>query len=224
MANSWIEPPPPQRGMGCFGKGCLILAVFIFVLLVACCVGFYWGLRHHSAFMRGFYWANKTHMLANSPKEIPAHEAPEAEIQSVRERLDNFENTVDRHEPAAIELTADDINDLISTKRHLRGKVFVSIEGDRFRIQTSVPLQAYARQKGYYLNADATIQLDGEQSLEQPRLSAIVINGEAVPKDLLDWKYDSRPLRHYLTEFQQSSNVGTIEIRDGKVILKSQSR
>ena len=26
--TAWIEPPPPQRGMGCFAKGCLILCGF----------------------------------------------------------------------------------------------------------------------------------------------------------------------------------------------------
>src|SRR5471030_611099 len=117
MANSWIEPPPPQRGMGCFGKGCLILAVFIFVLMIACGVGLYWGFRHHSAFIRGGYWAWKTniHVLADSPKEIPTHEATDTEIQTAKERWQNFEDSVKAHEPAEIELTADDINGLIAT-------------------------------------------------------------------------------------------------------------
>ena len=102
MANGWIEPPPPQRGMGCFGKGCLILVVFIFVLIAAACVGFYWGFRHHSALVRGGYWLwkMKANVLADSPKEIPASKATDPEIQTVKERWQNFENSVEAHEPA----------------------------------------------------------------------------------------------------------------------------
>jgi hypothetical protein len=223
MANSWIEPPPPQRGMGCFGKGCLIIAVFIFVLMVACCVGLYWGFRHHSALLRGGYWLTKTNVLANSPKEIPASKATDPEIQTVKERWQSFENSVDAHEPAEIELTADDINGLIATSRHWRGKLFVSIEGNRFRLQTSIPLREYIPQYGYYFNADVTVDFDTAQSLDHFPVSAIAINGKPIPTDLLDWQYDSRPLRSYVARYQTEYSGGTVEVRDGKVILRSRA-
>jgi len=39
--NTWIEGPPPRekRGMGCVGKGCLILACFIVFLIIAGAIG-----------------------------------------------------------------------------------------------------------------------------------------------------------------------------------------
>lgn len=223
MANGWIEPPPPPRGMGCFGKGCLILSVFIFVLGVACCVGLYWGFRHHSALLRGGYWLTKTNVLANSPKEIPARQATDTEIQTVQERWHSFQDSVDAREPAEIELTADDINDLIAASRHWRGKLFVSIEGNRFRLQTSIPLREYVPQYGYYFNADITADFDTAQSIDHPRLSGIAINGKAVPPDLLDWRYDSRSLRSYFARYQGEYSGGTVEIRDGKIILRSRA-
>jgi hypothetical protein len=225
MANSWIEPPPPQRGMGCFGKGCLILSVFIFVLIAAGCVGLYWGFRHHSAFVRGAYWVwtTKTNVLANSPKEIPASQATDTEIQTVQERWRIFEDSVNANEPAEIELTGDDINDLIAASRKWRGKLFVSIEGNRFRLQTSIPLREYVPQYGYYFNADITADFDTAQSIDRPRLSAIAINGKPVPADLLDWEYDSRPLRSYFVRYQNEYSGGTVEMRDGKVILRSRA-
>jgi hypothetical protein len=223
MANTWIEPPPPPRGMGCFGKGCVILAVFIFVLMVACGVGAYWGFRHHSALLRGGYWLTKTNVLSNSPKEIPASTATDTEIQTAKERWQNFENSVEAHEPAEIELTADDINGLIATSRKWRGKLFVSIEGNRFRLQTSIPLREYVPQYGYYFNADITADFDTAQSIDQPRLSAFTVNGKSVPPDLLDWKYESRPLRSYFARYQTEYSGGTVEVRDGKVILRSRA-
>jgi hypothetical protein len=221
MANTWIEPPPPQRGMGCFAKGCLILLVFAFLLIMACCAGVYWGYRHHSALLRGAFWAKRTHVIAEAPQDIPTYQAPSEEIAATKERWRNFEATIDRHEPAEIELTANDLNGLIANNKDLRGRAFVSIEGNRLRFQLSVPLQQYIRQKGYYVNADVSIQFDGTQAVNHPRLSAITINGESLPSDLLDWKYKSRPLENYLSEFHDTYNVGTIEVRDGKAILRS---
>ena len=59
--STWIEPPPAQKRMGCFAKGCLILCAF-FILLVA-------------AFIGGTYMAIRyvrTEYLAKSGIEMPA--------------------------------------------------------------------------------------------------------------------------------------------------------
>jgi hypothetical protein len=112
----------------------------------------------------------------------------------------------------------------VATSRHWRGKLFVSIEGNRFRLQTSIPLREYIPQYGYYFNADVTVDFDNAQSLDHFPLSAIVVNGKPVPADLLDWQYDSRPMRSYAARYQNEYNGVTVEVRDGKVVLKSQSR
>jgi len=44
-----------------------------------------------------------------------------------------------------------------------------------------------------------------------------------MPTDFLDWKYRSRELREYLVEQRNAYDVSTIEIRDGKVILRSRT-
>jgi hypothetical protein len=67
------------------------------------------------------------------------------------------------------------------------------------------------------------IQLNGAESLEHPQLDRIVVNNEPVPKDLLNWKYRSKRLRNYLADYGNSYDIGTIEIRDGKMILRSRS-
>ncbi len=41
--TSWIEPPPKRKGMGCFGKGCLLIIVLLVLLAVAFFIGFYTG-------------------------------------------------------------------------------------------------------------------------------------------------------------------------------------
>jgi hypothetical protein len=222
--NTWIEPPPPQgKGMGCFARGCLILLVFALVLILACCAGLYWGYRNHSAVVRGAYFLAKTHAITDSPRPIPQYNAPEQEIQAVKGRWQDFEHAVQERQPAEIELTADEINGLIEANRHARGKAFVSIEGNRLSLQTSVPLSKFLGQSGYYLSGDITIQSDAAASLAKPRLESVALNSQPVPHDLLDWKYHSRSLRDYLAEYSPIQDLGTIQIRDGKVILRSRA-
>ena len=59
--NSHVEPAP-KRGMGCFGKGCLILVVLAILLVVVGIGGTYWSLRHV--------------YLSDKPAPIPETTAP----------------------------------------------------------------------------------------------------------------------------------------------------
>jgi hypothetical protein len=138
--NTWVEAPPRQKGLGCYGRGCLILLVFAIVLAIACFAGMYWGLHRHSALFYGSYWLAKTRSLAQAPTPVPEFSASERQIQSVQERWQDFEQKARAGQPAEIELTGDDINSFIATNRDTRGKVFASIEGNQLHFQASVPL------------------------------------------------------------------------------------
>ena len=187
--NGWVDAPPPRRGSGCFGRGCLILVVFAIVLGIACIAGMYWGLHRHSAIFHGLYWLTKARA----------------------------------GQPAELELTPDDINTLVATNQNARGKVFVSIDKDRLRCQASVPLGEFIGRAGYYFNGDIAVELRNAESMENPQLTGITVNGEPVPTDLLNWKYRSKRLRDYLADYRNGSGVGTLEIRDGKLILRSRT-
>ena len=221
--NGWVDAPPPKRGMGCFARGCLILVVFAIVLAVACLGGLYWGFQRHSAVVHGIYWLAKTHSIAEAPAPVPEFTASEEQLRAIQERWQDFEQKVRAQQPAEIELTGDDVNTLIALNRDARRKAFVSIEGNRLRLQTSVPLGEFFGRSGYYFNGDTTIQLDGAESLERPQLDQIIVNNQPVPKDLLNWKYHSKRLGDYLAEFRNNSGINAIEIRDGKLILRSRA-
>ena len=173
--------------------------------------------------MHGTYWLAKTHSIAEAPAPVPEFTASDQQVQLTQERCQEFEQKARAGQPAEIELTADDINSLITTNRDARNKIFVSIEEDRMRLQTSVPLGEFIGRSGYYFNGDVTIELKGAESLENPQLNRIVVNGQPVPQDLLNWKYHSRRLRDYLADYRNGYNIGTIEIRDSKLILRSRT-
>lgn len=207
--------------MGCFARGCLILVVFAIVLAIACFAGLYWGFQRNSAILHGIYWLAKTHSLAEAPAPVPEFPASDKQIQAVQERWRDFEQQKRAGQPAEIELTADDLNSLIAATREARWKAFVSMEENRLRVQASVPLGEFFGRSRYYFNGDTTIQLNGTESLENPQLNQIIVNNEPVPRNLLNWRYNRRRLRDYLADYRNTYDIGIIEIRDGKLILRS---
>jgi hypothetical protein len=221
--NGWVDAPPPRRGLGCFGRGCLIFVAFAVVLGIACFAGMFLGLHRSSAIFHGLYWLTKAQALGQAPAPVPQFTASDAQIQSVHERCGDFEQKARAGQPAELELTADDINTLIATNQDARGKAFVSIDGDRLRCQASVPLGEFIGRSGYYFNGEVIVELKSAESLENPQLSRVSVNGQAIPSDLLNWKYHSKRLRDYLANYRNGSGVGTIEIRDGKLILRSRT-
>jgi hypothetical protein len=221
--NTWVEAPPRQKGLGCFGRGCLILLVFAIVLAIACFAGMYWGFHRHSALFYGSYWLAKTRSLAQAPTPVPEFSASDRQIQSVQERWQDFEQKARAGQPAEIELTGDDINSFIATNRDTRGKLFASIEGNQLSLQASVPLGEVLGRPGYYFNGDIIVEFKGAESLDNPQMNRIVVNGEQVPTDFLNWKYRSRRLHEYLADYRNEYNIGTIEVRDGKLVLRSRT-
>jgi hypothetical protein len=221
--NTWVEAPPRRKGLGCFGRGCLILLVLAIVLAIACFTGVYWGFQRHSAIVRGVYWLAKTHSIANAPVPIPEFSGSDLQIEKVEERWRDFEQKTRAAQPAEIVLTADDINAMIASHRKTRGKAFVTIEGNQLRVQASFPFGELLGRPGYYFNGEATVESKGAEPLDNLQLNRLVVNGEQVPQDLLDWKYRSRRLRDYLADVRNTYDIGTVEIRDGKVIIRSRS-
>ena len=156
--------------MGCLGKGCLILTCFIIFLIIAGAIGLYFGFKTHSAVLRSVLWAKKTHVLSQEASPAPQFETTEESVRTAKQKWEDFEST--RDQPAHIELTADDLNNLIANNRHAHGKVFVAIDGNRLHIQTSVPLGEYVWRGRYYLNGDIEIQSDGPADAGKPAAAA----------------------------------------------------
>ncbi len=221
--NGWVDAPPPKKGLGCFARGCLTLVVFAIVLGIACVAGMYWGFQRNSAIMHGIYWLTKAHAIAQGPVPLPEFTPSDQQLEAVHERCQDFEQKARAGQPAELELTADDINTLIATNQEMRGKLFVSIEENRLRCQTSVPLGEFIRRPAYHFNGDITVEPKGAASLENPQLSRITVNGLSIPSDLLNWKYRSKRLRDYLADYRNGSGVGGIEIRGGILILRSRT-
>jgi hypothetical protein len=227
--NTGVEPPP-KRGMGCFGKGCLIFIASGILLVVGGIGGTYWSLRH-------VYLSDKpapipegtapTATTAATPGEISVA-APSEKSAEVRERLDTMKKAARAHERTGVELTAADINSLIAANRKSRGTASVGINDTTLQAQFSIPLQRLdlpfrnALALGdRYLNGSVSIVAPPGTNASSVQLSEVTLNGHTIPAGLLDWGLPGvgRSLRTYVIKYANQYGVADGEIRDGKVIL-----
>ena len=224
--------PPPKRGVGCFGKGCLILITLGILLVVVGVGGSFWTVRH-------VYLSDKpapipettapTETSAATPGETSLA-APSEKSAEVRERLDTMKKAARAHEQTEVELTAADINALIAANRKSRGTASVGINDTVLQAQFSIPLQRldvpFRSAFGLndrYLNATATIAAPPGTNANSVQLSDVTLNGHGIPAGLLDWGLPGvgRSLRSYVIKYANQYGVTGGEIRDGKVILST---
>ena len=209
-SSSWIEPPPAQRGLGCFAKGCLILVVF-FILL---------GL----AFVAGTYFAAKylrTEYFSSHHERLPISQATVDEEQAARGRWDGFEKAARANQAARIELTADDLNALIASETNLHGNAYVTIEDNTAHLQLSMPIGRARWLTGQYLNAQCSVQAAPSGKPEAALITSIVVNGRPVGEEFLSWQYGSWSFKRYLADWIGQTNLKTFEISDGRIILET---
>jgi hypothetical protein len=208
MNGSWIEPPPPQRSSGCFGRGCVILLGFFILLAAAFAGGTYLAVRYL-----------RTSYFVGGPVTLPASNATEQEQQLARAKWYDFERAARAHTAARIELTADELNALIASEPDLRSKGFVTIENNTARLQISFPLSVRWL-RGRYLNAECTVQSDPDSDPAHAHITSIVVNGKPVDQDVLEWR-GPWSFRRYLSDWTDRTALKTFQIEDGKVIMES---
>ena len=224
--------PPPNRGIGCFGKGCLILIVLAILFVVVGVGGTYWGLRH-------VYLSDKPAPIpeTTAPTETSAATPGETNVATpseksaeVRERLDTMKKGARAHEQTEVELSAADINALIAANRKSRGTASVGINDTVLQAQFSIPLERldvpFRNAFGLndrYLNATVTIVAPPGTNVDSVQLSEVTLNGHGIPAGLLDWGLPGvgKSLRSYVIKYANKYGVTGGEIRDGKVILRT---
>lgn len=209
MNPSWIEGPPPQRGIGCFGKGCLILIGFLIFLAIAFTGGTFLAVR----FLRTSYFPTV-------PSHLPTSSATEEEQQAARKTWQDFENAARSHTTRRIEMSADQINALIAAEPDLRGKAFVRIDDDTGHLQVNVALDHLRLLRGHYMSAECTVQSAEDGDPARAQVTNIVVNGKPVGEDTLNWR-GPWGFRRYIEQWTEKDRIKTFQIAGGKVILES---
>ena len=227
--TSWIEPPPKRKGMGCIGKGCLLIIIFLLLLGVAFVIGVYVGTK---------------------PREIPQVQVSEDEQAAVRTRWDEFESMSLSQPPPVvpppapvseetpppletppapvptppspnrIELTAGDINALIASSRKTRGKGFVSINDNVAHLQVTYPLDKLGF-RGRFLNAEVEVRPSPDGNPRNLQIRQVSMMG--IPEGMLNSLMGSKSAQSYIDEFVSKHGITSFTIENNKVILERSS-
>jgi hypothetical protein len=208
--STWIEPPPQQKGMGCFGKGCLILSIFFVVLVIAFAGGTYMAVRY----LRSEYFPR-------TGTQLPVAAPSEQEQQVALEKWDTFERQARAHQPARIEMTQDELNALIASEPVLRGKAHVTLDGDIARLRVTIPMGQVRWLAGHYMNGECTVQSGTTGDPGDVRITNIVVNDRPIADEAMQWQYGPWSVRRYINDWSSHERVRKFEIRDGRVILET---
>ena len=208
------QPPKPRRGCGFYG--CITGVVLLVMMLGALLLGW-----HYVKKMVVRYTDTK-------PAELPTVQMSPAEMAQAKERVESFQQAVREHRATKpLTLTADELNALIASggdQQGLKGKVYVSLDGDQLKGDLSVPLHdvGLSMFKSRYLNGSATFNLsfrDGKLSVTP---QTIHVKGEPLPEIYLR-EIRKQNLAFAFTNDPAAASVlqglEEIQVKEGKLVI-----
>ena len=211
-----MTDPQIKRRRGCFFYGCLTGCVLLLFMLM----GLLLGLHHLRKTLNEFTDAQ--------PMALPATQYSPEQVKELDQRIEAFRSAIEGHRPTTpLALSADDLNALVASKpeaQALRGKLHLTIEGNRLKTQVSLPMAELGLPffKGRYLNGTATMDI----AVREGQLSVVAMDiaskGNSLPAVYED-RVRQQNLAAKLNLDQRVSaalgQIQAIEIKDGKVII-----
>jgi hypothetical protein len=170
--------PPKKRGLGCFGCGCLILALLAVLFLALVMSG-------------GYVLYSKVVALTSLvPLAVPSFDGGDEMYNSARQKVVEFDQDLRDHQSATLQLSGDEINTLIARDpRFAKNKIllYVTLSNNAASVQTSVPtgLITYGLIPGRYLNGTTSFGLDFDSDGKTLNLNlqSLQMGDKEIPQD-----------------------------------------
>jgi hypothetical protein len=221
-------PVPRKRGLGCFGIGCLILALV--GLLVVIILG-------------SAYYAIHKEIIAvtsDTPPAVPPFTGSDDLYERTKQKVSDFDHDLENHQAATIRLNSDEINVLISrdpnaTKNQIHA--FVTLANNDGRVQASGPtgVLTHGWIRDRYFNVDASFQVHFESDL---RMVHLIPNSlQLGDKDSTGTTLNSAQVNAFVPMIDQTLNdalrgnsdgrallnqAKSIDIEDGELVIQTQ--
>lgn len=210
------DPGAAKPRRGCLFYGCLSGTVCLVAILIAFLLGLYQLKR-----MLNFYTDTR-------PAPLPSVQMTPAEMEQVKQRVESFQDAVRIGRPTPpLALTPDEINAFIATDPNfarVKGKLYVTIEGDRLKGQVSLPLDDLGLSifRGRYLNGTGTFDIALRGGGLVVTAETLVVKGKPLPGVYMD-KIRSENLAANLNNNPRASvalnHLQEIRVSDGKLVL-----
>jgi hypothetical protein len=210
------DPGAGKPRRGCLFYGCLSGTTCLLIILVAFLMGLYQLKK-----MLNFY--TDTH-----PAPLPSVHLTAQEIDQLKQRVENFQDAVRSGRPTPpLQVSSDEINAYIQTDPNfvkVKGKLYVTIEGDRLKGQLSFPLDDVGLRifRGRYLNGSGIFDVGLRNGNLVVTPESLVVKGKPLPGVYMD-KLRSENLAESLNNNPRASvalnHLQEIRITDGKLVL-----
>jgi len=226
-----IAPPPatpaaePAKRRGCFFYGCVTVLVLTVLVGIA---GFFlvrYGLHKFTAFVEQY--------TETRPMTLESVEMSKADYQQLDKRVTAFADAVNaRKATPPLVLTENEINALIANNpawRSLKGKVYVTIEGDQIKGKVSIPMDDLAqapglsRLKGRYLNGSAALKVSLTNGVLAVTILSLEAKGQSPPPPVMAQLQTINFAQNSAQEPKTQEMIGrfqSIEVKDGKITIK----
>jgi hypothetical protein len=206
----------PKAHRGCFFYGCITSLVLLALMLGALLIGL-----HYVKKMVNRY-------TDTQPMEVPTAQMPQGEVNKLKQRFEAFEQAVREQRPTQpLTLTPDDINALIASgpeQQPLKGKFYVSLEGDQLKGQVSVPLQhvGLGMFRGRYLNGRATFNLAFRNGALFVTAQTLAVKGSPLPETFMQQIRKENLAANLANEPRAVAvlqGLEDIRVSDGKLVI-----
>ena len=211
-------PPGAPKKRGCLFYGCISLALaFVLVMVLG-----YFGVQYARKSFKNLV-ENYTDA---QPVAVDVVELPKEEAAELQKRVTTFQQALEQQDrQEELVLSDHEINALISKDPNLKGKVQVKIEGDRVRGRISWPLEDIGpiRLNGRYLNGLATFGVGLANGQLSITADDVEVNGKPLPPTLMT-ELKKKNLAQDIKDPKAAENISkfsSIEVRDGRIILKN---
>lgn len=162
------------KGRGCFFWGCLTLTIGLLVMTVVGLVAAYFATRH---FVNLF--------TADAPLNIVAVELPEEEMQALEARFEAFDESLKKGEPLDLEVTAKEINAMITQDDQFKGHVLVRIADGKVGGDISIPASDFPGGAGRHFNASVNFNVSMKDGALEVTLTDAAVNGSPLSKTIM---------------------------------------
>lgn len=202
-----------SEGRGCFFYGCLAAVLLFLLVIVGGGVGGYMFLKSQVA-----------KYTAEAPAEIPVVEATEEEIEAINTKVEQAQQAAEKGEPAeTLELTATEINALISANEDLKGKAFITIRDGQVTGDVSIPTDELPAGAGRFFNASVTLNVSFENGVLIVTLEDATVKGEPLPEAFAEAIRNENLAKDLYSDpnaAETMKRIESVEVLDEKIIIK----
>jgi len=216
--------PRKSKAKGCFFVGCLCAAVV--ALIAALVVGFLtWRVKSFTE-----------SITDDVPAPIPALSLTAEEADEIGRKVGDLASAIDQNRAESFRFDQWELNAAIATHPEteglLKGKVYLSIEGDRLKAQTSIPFDEIPGAAdvpglgGRYLNANVDLDIRCDNGVLDIAVEGLEAKGEPLPDKLRQRL--SELIREKIAGHPRAAagmpHIDSIRVADGNLIIRTRKK